>query len=48
METALDNEKVKDKIPKDDHRAAAGNATADDVMTRTPLNSDKSQTATLS
>ena len=47
METALDNEKVKDKIPKDDHRAAAGNATADDAMTKTPTNSDKSQQSPL-
>ena len=43
METALDNKKVKDKIPKDNHRAAASNAAADEAMTRTPTNSDKSQ-----
>ena len=34
METDPDNKNVKEKIPKDDHRAAAGNATADDAMTR--------------
>ena len=47
METDPDNKNVKEKIPKDDHRAAAGNATADDAMTKTPTNSDKSQQSPL-
>ena len=34
---------MKDKIPKDAHRAAAVNATADDAMTRMPTNMDRSQ-----
>ena len=43
METVLDNEKVKDTIPRDDHIAIAGNVAADDAMIRTPTNSKKSQ-----
>ena len=46
QETALDDEKMKVKISKDDHRAVADNATDDDSMTRTPTNSDKSRQST--
>ena len=42
METALDDEKVKDKISKNDHRAA-DNATADETENDAPDNKSKNQ-----